>query len=263
MKILFIGDVFGNVGRRVLAEQLRRMREEFAIDICIANGENIAGGKGITYALFKKMHKYGVDVVTGGNHSMANKDALQAYNSDSTLLRPLNMPPGNPGIGKTLFELSDGRTLGVINLQGRTFFKETLDCPFRTGERAVEELSEATKVIFVDFHAEATSEKLALATYLDGRVSAVVGTHTHVQTADERILAKGTAYITDAGMTGPEDSIIGMKPKQVIQKFLLQTHTRFEPSQKGPMFNGVIVDVDEEQGNARSISRLYSRVTFQ
>ena len=176
------------------------------------------------------------------------------------VLRPHNYPPGNIGKGVTLYTLPDGRTCGIINLQGRTFVHETLDCPFRIGLETVENLQKQTATIIVDIHAEASSEKCALARYLDGKVSAVLGTHTHVQTADERILAGGTAFITDVGMTGPEDSVIGMKHEQVIRRFLLQTHVRFEPSDKGAMLNAVVIDIDDSSGHAISIQRIFERI---
>ncbi len=263
MRILFIGDIFGNVGRRVLAENLERLREEHHIDVCVANGENAAGGRGITQALSRKMHKFGIDVITGGNHSLSSSDAADAMESDGTLLRPLNLPPGNAGMGRCVFRLADGRKLGVINLIGRTYLNEKPDCPFRAGRFAVQEMVDETKNILIDIHAETTSEKAALANYLDGRVSAVLGTHTHVQTADERILPNGTAFITDVGMTGPEDSVIGMKKRLVIRRFLLQSHVRFEPATEGPMLNAVVVDIDDDGGRARTIKRIYERPEFR
>lgn len=262
MRILFIGDIFGTIGRRILAERLSSLLSDNAIDVCIANGENAAGGRGLTGNIFKKLRKYGVEVVTGGNHSFSIPDAAYRFMEQPNVLRPLNYPPGNIGTGSTLFTLANGRKLGIINLQGRTFIHEALDCPFRTGLAAVEELRKETNLVFVDFHAETTSEKGALARYLDGTVSAVVGTHTHVQTADERILPEGTAFISDVGMTGPEDSIIGMKHEQVIRRFIMQTYTRFEPSDKGAMLNAVIIDIDDSTGKALSIKRIYERITF-
>ncbi len=262
MKIFFIGDVFGNLGKRILAERLPSFIQEHSIDVCIANGENVAGGKGLTHNLIGKLRKFGVNVITGGNHSFANADGLDDLANDPFVLRPHNFPPGNVGKGTALYTLADGRTLGIVNLQGRVFFNEDLDCPFRTGEAAIRELSSRTRAIVVDFHAEATSEKKALAAYIDGTVSAIIGTHTHVQTADERISAAGTASITDAGMTGAEDSIIGMKKEQVIRRFLLQTPVRFEPSDDGPVLCGVIVDIDDASGKAASISRVYERIRF-
>jgi hypothetical protein len=262
MRILFVGDVFGNVGRRVLAEHLEHIMKEHHIDICVANGENAAGGRGVTANLAKKFRRYGVSIITGGNHSFASTEAVEGLEVGDYVLRPLNYPPGNAGIGKTLMRLDDGRKIGVVNLQGRTFLHETLDCPFRIGSAAIEELLRETPIILVDFHAEATSEKAAFAYHVDGRASAVLGTHTHVQTADERILPNGTAFISDVGMTGPENSIIGMKPKAVIRRFILQTYARFEPADEGPMFNGVVIEIDDRNGTARSIGRINEQVSF-
>ncbi|MFP4241256.1 MAG: TIGR00282 family metallophosphoesterase [Chitinispirillaceae bacterium] len=263
MRILFIGDIFGNPGRRALAERLSSLLEEHHIDVCIGNGENAAGGRGLTKNLYRKLRKYGMDVLTGGNHSFSVADKDYSFMNDPPVLRPLNYPPGNVGHGSTLFTLPDGRKIGVVNLMGRTFIHETLDCPFRSGEQAIKELKQHTPVILVDFHAEATSEKAALAWHVDGMASAVVGTHTHVQTADERILPKGTAYITDVGMTGPEKSIIGMKPEGVVKKFLLQTYVRFEPADDSPMINGVVIEAEDTTGHAVSISRVFERVNFK
>ena len=262
MKILFIGDIFGNTGKRVLAERLESLMQQRAIDVCVANAENIAGGRGITHNLLKKLHKFGVTVITGGNHSLACPDSFEDYQKEPLLLRPINMPPGNLGKGSAIHTLADGRKLGIINVQGRTFFQEQYDCPFRTSLAAVEEMTRITPCLVVDFHAEATSEKRALAHFLDGKVSAVIGTHTHVQTADESVSASGTAFITDAGMTGPEDSVIGMKKEQVVSRFLLQTHVRFEPASGLPMLNAVIIDIEDSTGRAHTIERLYERITF-
>jgi 2',3'-cyclic-nucleotide 2'-phosphodiesterase len=262
MRILFIGDIFGSIGRRILAERLAPLMAERAIDLCIANGENAAGGWGCTLNILGKLRKYGVHVVTGGNHSFANQDLYPALQNDKALLRPLNFPPGNIGIGATVYALPDGRMAGVVNLQGRTFFNEALDCPFRFGAAAIDELRAQTPIIVVDFHAEASSEKCAFAQYVDGKVSAVLGTHTHVQTADERIFPGGTAFITDAGMTGPEGSVIGMKSDLVLKRFLLQTPVRFEPSDDRPMLNAVSIDVDDGTGKATAIERIFERVHF-
>ncbi len=262
MRILFIGDIFGSTGRRVLAEYLKDILEENAIEICIANGENAAGGRGITANIVKKFHKYGVHIITGGNHSMVHNEVYDLLPQTQYLLRPLNSHSGTKGSGKLVYELPDGRKIGVLSLLGRTFYDETIPCPFQTGMHVVTEMSKLTPVIIIDFHAEATSEKICLANYLDGQVSALLGTHTHVQTADERILHKGTAFITDVGMTGPEDSAIGMKVQPVLERYLYQKHVRFEPASKGPMFNGVILDIDDTSGKAKSISRIFKRITF-
>jgi metallophosphoesterase (TIGR00282 family) len=263
MRVLFVGDIFATIGRRVLSQRLESLLVERRIDCCIANGENSAGGHGLTGRLANKLRKYGVHIITGGNHSFNIPDNDRTFMDLPWVLRPLNFPPGNIGHGSTLYTLDDGRTLGVVNLQGRTFHHESLDCPFRMGKTAVEELAKQTRVIIVDFHAEATSEKLAFATWMNGAVSAVIGTHTHVQTADERILASGCAFISDAGMTGPEESVIGMKADEVIHRFLYQTHIRYEPSKHGAMLNAVVLDIDEATGKTRAIERVFERITLQ
>ena len=263
MKILFIGDVFADIGRRVLAERLASLITECRADCCIANGENTAGGNGLTRNLVKKLRKYGVTIITGGNHSFAFPDKDSSFMDEPYVLRPLNFPPGNVGHGSALITLPDGRTIGVVNLQGRTFHAEALDCPFRTGRAAAEELRRQTNVVLIDFHAETTSEKCAFANHVDGIAGAVIGTHTHVQTADERILAGGTAFISDAGMTGPEESVIGMKVGPVVRRFLLQTPQRFEPGTGGAMLNGVLVDIDESTGRAVAIKRIFERIAFK
>lgn len=262
MKILFIGDIFGNTGKRALAQRLPDILKEHSIDLCIANAENLAGGKGMTHNLLKKIHKFGISVVTGGNHSFANSDCDEDLESDPFLVRPLNFPPGNKGKGSCIFTFPDGRKIGVINLMGRTFFHEQLDCPFRTGMAAIEEMLKITRCIIIDFHAEATSEKKAFACFMDGKVSAVLGTHTHVQTADETILPSGTAFITDVGMTGPGESVIGIKKEQVMKRFLLQSFVRFEPADAQPILNAVIVVIDDSTGKAIAITRVLERITF-
>lgn len=263
MKVLFIGDVFGSIGRRILAENLSQIISENTIDVCIANAENIAGGRGITNNIFKKLKKYGVNIVTGGNHSMVYEEVYDTVNASHYLLRPHNFSKDIKGTGKTIYELADGRKLGIINLQGRTFLDPNIYCPFRCGNQVAKAMAKITPNIIVDFHAEATSEKVCLANYLDGLVSAVIGTHTHVQTGDERILPKGTAFITDAGMTGPENSAIGMKLKPVINKYLHQSHVRFEMASDGPMLNGVIIEINDTSGKATSISRIFKRLVFK
>jgi len=262
MNVLFIGDIFANTGKRIVAQCISELIEREKIDVCIANAENIAGGRGITQNLLKKLHRFGIQIITGGNHSFACPDSFDEYTMDPYLLRPHNMPPGNIGRGMAIYTLSDGRSLGVVNLLGRTFFHEHYDCPFRIGMLAVESILKVTSSIIVDYHAEATSEKKAFACYVDGKVSAVVGTHTHVQTADESISSLGTAFITDVGMTGPGDSVIGMKKEQVIQRFLLQTPIRFEPATGMPQLNAVIVIINDTTGKATSIKRIFEPVTF-
>ncbi len=258
MKILFVGDIVGKPGRRILARSLPQLRREHAIDLVIANGENSAGGFGITRETFEEMLACGVDVVTGGNHTWQAREVVPLLDSDLRLLRPANYPAGTPGRGAGVFRPTGGRTdwpgVGVLNLQGRVFM-EPLDSPFRVGWDQVEILRRETPVIVIDMHAEATSEKAALAWYLDGRVSAVVGTHTHVQTADERILPNGTAFISDAGMTGPRDSIIGMGREEVLQRFLTLLPTRFDVAKGPAQLNAVLLDIDEA-GRAAAVRRI-------
>jgi 2',3'-cyclic-nucleotide 2'-phosphodiesterase len=260
MRILFFGDIFADTGRRVLAARCADLVKVKKVDCCIANGENTAGGRGLTGNLVKKLRKYGVQIITGGNHSFTIPDNDTSFMDEPYVLRPLNYPPGNIGHGSALIPLDNNRSIGVVNIQGRTYHHESLDCPFRTGKAAIEGLRKSTNVVFVDFHAETTSEKGAFAAYVDGLASAVIGTHTHVQTADERILRGGTAFLSDAGMTGPEDSIIGMKSDAIVRRFVYQTHARFEPSTKGAMLNAVLIDVDETTGKADSIHRIFERI---
>jgi 2',3'-cyclic-nucleotide 2'-phosphodiesterase len=258
VNILFVGDIVGKPGRRILAQMLPDLRREHAVDLVIANGENSAGGFGITRETFEAILACGVDVVTGGNHTWQAREVLVLLDSDLRLLRPANYPTGTPGRGGGVFRPSRGRggvAVGVLNLEGRVFM-EPLDSPFRVGWDQVELLRRETPVIMIDMHAEATSEKAALAWYLDGRVSAVVGTHTHVQTADERILPNGTAFITDVGMTGPRDSIIGMGREEVLQRFLTLLPTRFDVAKGPAQLNAVLLDIDDASGRARAIRRV-------
>ena len=257
MNILFVGDIVGKPGRRVLAQMLPGLRREFSVDLTIANGENSAGGFGITRETFEEILAAGVDVVTGGNHTWQAREVAALLDSEVRLLRPANYPAGAPGRGGGVFRLSGGAgpVVAVLNLEG-SIFMEPLESPFRVGLEQVEHLRRETQVIVVDIHAEATSEKAALAWYLDGHVSAVVGTHTHVQTADERVLPGGTAFITDVGMTGPRDSIIGMGREEVLQRFLTALPARFDVA-KGPAhLNGVLLEIDGETGRARSVRRI-------
>ncbi len=257
MNILFIGDVVGRPGRRIVAQTLPALRREFEVDLAIANGENSAGGFGITRETFDELVEAGVDVVTGGNHTWQAREIYTLLDSDPRLLRPANYPPGTPGRGAGVFRAS-GRAsaaVGVLNLEGRIFM-QPLDSPFQVAREEAARLRRETPVIVVDMHAEATSEKIALGWYLDGRVSAVVGTHTHVQTADERILPEGTAFITDAGMTGPRDSIIGMGREEVLQRFLTLLPARFDVASGPVQLNAVVLDVDEGTGRARRIQRI-------
>ncbi len=257
MRILFIGDVVGRPGRKALRVLLPGLKDSYDVDFCIANGENAAGGKGITEKVAEEMFSYGVDVLTSGNHIWDRKEGISYVQSASRLLRPANYPPDVGGIGYGAFPSRSGVLVGVINLQGRTFMPAT-DCPFRTALRILEEMDLPVK--FVDFHAEATSEKVAMGWFLDGKVSAVVGTHTHVQTSDERVLPGGTAYITDVGMTGAMDSVIGFKKETALRRFLTQLPMRYEPAEGDVWLCGVVVDVDEETGRALKIVRVRERL---
>lgn len=257
MNILFIGDVVGRPGRRIVAQMLPALRREFEADLVIANGENSAGGFGITRETFEELLAAGVDVVTGGNHTWHLRESYALLDSEPRILRPANYPAGTPGRGAGVFRTS-GRTpraVGVLNLEGRVFMGP-LESPFHVGREEAGRLRRDTPVVIVDVHAEATSEKSALGWYLDGRVSAVVGTHTHVQTADERILPDGTAYITDAGMTGPRDSIIGMSRDGALQRFLTLLPARLEVAAGPAQLNAVALEIDDATGRAGRIERV-------
>ncbi|KPL19928.1 MAG: metallophosphoesterase [candidate division Zixibacteria bacterium SM23_81] len=255
VNILFIADIVGKPGRRAVAEIVPHLISQYKLQLCIANGENAAGGFGITERVIRELCKSGVDVITSGNHLWDRREIFDILDQDPCLLRPANYPPQVPGRGSSVFRALGDVPVGVLNLQGRVFMQE-IDCPFRVADRELETLRKLTKVIVVDMHAEATSEKVAMGYYLDGQVSAVIGTHTHVQTADACILPGGTAYITDAGMTGPHDSIIGIKKKAILRRFLTQLPTRFETATGDIKLCGVVVGVDEDTGKAKAVHRL-------
>ena len=255
MNILFIGDVVGRVGREAVAELLPNLIERHSIDFTVANCENAAGGIGITEKTGEELLSLGVDVLTGGNHVWDKRDAYPFIDSCGRLVRPANYPPGTPGRGSAVLSAAGGPRVGVINLQGRVFMQE-IDCPFRVGSVLVEEVLRETPVVIVDVHAEATAEKQALGWHLAGRATAVLGTHTHVQTADERILERHTAYVTDVGMTGPVDSVIGIRRELSIARFLTQLPQRFAVASGDAVLCGVVVDVDETTGAARSVRRI-------
>ena len=255
MNLLFIGDIFGRPGRDLIRRGLGALVDRFEVDLVVANVENAAGGFGITREVCEVIAGCGVDVMTTGNHVWDKKEALDYVAAEPRLLRPANYPPGAPGRGSLLARTADGRGVGVINLMGRVFMT-ALDDPFAVALRELEAFTGRTRVIIVDFHAEATSEKMAMGWHLDGKVSAVIGTHTHVQTADERVLPKGTAYLTDAGMTGPHDSIIGSEPEAVLARFLTGLPSRFEPATANPRLHGALIAVDEASGRATAIRRL-------
>jgi hypothetical protein len=255
MKILMIGDIVGKAGRQAIEGVLEKIVADHKIEFTIANGENAAGGMGITPTLAIEILDQGVDVLTSGNHIWAKKEIVPFLDEESRVLRPANYPPKVPGKGAGIFHTRDAQKVGVLNLEGRVFMKH-LDCPFRVGEKEVETLRRETPVIFVDFHAEATSEKMAMGWFLNGKVSAVLGTHTHVQTSDERILDEGTAYITDVGMTGPLASVIGIRKQVALERLLTQIPWKFDVATEDIELQGVVIEVDPETGRSKSIQRI-------
>jgi 2',3'-cyclic-nucleotide 2'-phosphodiesterase len=255
MNILFIGDIVGRPGRNIVHNLLSSINEEYAIDFVIANGENAAGGNGITQEIATEFYSTGINCITSGNHIWDQRQVYEFIGNDTRLIRPANYPTGTPGRGYSILKSSKGIEIAVMNLEGRVFMPP-LDDPFQEANRLVSHLSTLSKIIFVDFHAEATSEKISMGWFLDGRVSAVCGTHTHVQTADERILSNGTAYITDVGMTGPRNSVLGVKKETVINKFLTSMPARFEVAGGPVQLNAVVIDIDEMTGKANSILRI-------
>jgi len=255
MRILFIGDIVGKAGRQAVEGLLERCVADHRIDFTVANGENAAGGMGITPVIASEFLDLGIDVLTSGNHIWAKKEIIPFLDEEERLLRPANYPDRVPGRGAGIFRLGNGKKIGVLNIEGRVFMRN-LECPFRVSEKEVEKLKEQTSIILVDFHAEATSEKVALAWFLNGKVSAVLGTHTHVQTADERILSGGTAYITDVGMTGPLASVIGIRRQIALERFLTQVPMKFDVATEEIELQGVILEVDEQTGKSRSIERV-------
>ena len=255
MNILFIGDIIGRPGRQLVRDELPRLIDRHMIDLVVANAENAAAGFGLTPDVVFELFDVGIDVMTTGNHVWDKRDGLICLDQEPALLRPANYPPGVPGHGVGVFRTAAGLPVAVINLEGRVFMGG-LDCPFRKADELLAGLGVGQKIILVDFHAEATSEKGALGAYLDGRVSAVVGTHTHVQTADERVLPGGTAFISDAGMTGARDSVIGIRKELSIQRFMTQMPVRYEIAKKDPVLCGVVIAVDEVSGRATGIERV-------
>lgn len=244
LRILFIGDIVGRPGRRIIKQLLGKLIEREAIDLVIANGENAAGGFGLSMEVSRELFEAGISLLTLGNHTWDNKEIMQVLEVEERVIRPANYPEGTPGSGYQVVETDKGIMVGVINLMGQVFL-DPLACPFRTADNCIKQIKRQTDIIIVDMHAEATSEKVAMGWYLDGRVTAVLGTHTHIATADERILPQGTGYITDVGMTGPSDSVLGIKPELVLQKFLTKRPVRFEVA-NGPIeLNAVLLDVNE------------------
>jgi hypothetical protein len=258
MRVLIIGDVLSKTGRSALSRGLPSLRERLGVDLCTANVENGAGMFGVTRQVVEEISRSGVDVMTSGNHIFDKREGMALLDDRADLLRPANYPPGVPGRGWMIGE-AGGIPYCVINLQGRTFMAD-IDCPFRAADRIVAEIPRDVKVRIVDFHAEATSEKLALAYYLAGRVSVVAGTHTHVPTADERILPGGTAYQTDVGMAGPFDSVIGVRPEQVIERFLTGIPVRFQVGGGSACIEGLYIEIDDATGEAVRAERIDERI---
>jgi len=252
IKVLFIGDIVGKPGIKAIEDFLPVYNEKYEPDLVVFNGENAADGKGITNAETEQFLMFGADIITTGNHVWDNWKGRPLLAKTKKVLRPLNYPQGNPGLGYTFIELPDGKEAAVMNLQGRTFM-QTIDCPFKSADYALKSISERTNIIIVDFHADATAEKMAFGWFLDGRVSAVIGTHTHIQTNDARILPQGTGYITDVGMTGPYDSVLGMRKDIAIRRFTLQTPHKFEMAENDTKISGVFLKIDTESGKTTFI----------
>jgi len=253
ISVLFLGDIIGRPGRRALKRYLPSFIKKYSPTLLVANAENAAGGIGITEEVGRELLNQ-VHVLTSGNHIWDKREGLAYVEKEKRLLRPANYPPDNPGRGSYLFETDRGVKIGILNLQGRVFM-EPIDCPFRIADEELEKLSSVTPAIVVDFHAEATSEKQALGWYLDGRTSVVIGTHTHVPTADDRILPQGTAYITDVGMVGGYNSVIGIRKDQALKRFLTSRPQRFEPGKDGLVLSAVLVEIERESGKALKIQR--------
>ncbi|HHV07902.1 MAG TPA: TIGR00282 family metallophosphoesterase [Firmicutes bacterium] len=259
MRVLAIGDIVGKPGRKALKTELPRLREELGLDLVIANGENAAGGFGLTEHVSHELWEAGVDIITSGNHIWKKREIYSVLSQEKQLLRPANYPPGAPGRGWTIWQHNDLK-VAVVNLAGRTFL-EPLDCPFRVVDSLLPEIRQQSNIVIIDFHAEATSEKIAFGWYVDGRASLVFGTHTHVQTADSRILPHGTGYITDIGMTGPRDGVLGVDRDIIIQRFITQLPARFHLAKGDVDIMGVWADIDPVTGYTLRIERLYRTLT--
>lgn len=255
MRILFIGDIVGKAGRRAIQGLLESVVADHEVDFVIANGENAAGGMGLTPPIAMEILAEGVDVITSGNHIWAKKEVIPFLDEENRLLRPANYPAGVPGRGAGIFRAGNGGKIGVLNLEGRVFMKH-LDCPFRIGEKEVERLKQETDILVIDFHAEATSEKVAMGWFMSGKVSAVLGTHTHIQTCDEKVMDGGTAYITDVGMTGPLDSVIGIRKEVALNRLLSQIPWKFDVASGEIELQGVVVEVDVKTGKSKQIQRI-------
>lgn len=255
INILFVGDIIGKPGLELVTTMLKGLLEKYKIDFCIANGENVADGKGIEESQVKQLFELGVHVITGGNHTFDRWDMKKVYTSFKHLIRPLNYPKDVAGYGYTIYEMKNGVKAGVINLQGRTYM-QPIDDPFRAVDWALSKVNEQTKISFIDFHAEATAEKMAMGWYVDGRASVLVGTHTHTPTADGRILPRGTGFISDSGMTGPYDSVLGMRKELAIKRFLTQTPHKYETAVNEVRFCGVVAEVEVETGKCVRFEQL-------
>ena len=255
MRLLFIGDIVGEPGRRAVKQILPRLRSEHAIDVVVANGENSAGGSGITSAIAEELFGYGIHALTCGDHLWDQKEVGTLLAKEKRFVRPGNYPDGVPGQGATILELPGLPPIGVMNLQGRTFMP-VLENPFTLAKQMVKSLRVVTPILFLDMHAEATSEKIAMGRMLDGQVSAVIGTHTHVQTADEQIFPGGTAFMCDAGMTGPHEGCLGRDFNPIIERFLTNTPQRFYVASEGIRLNGALIDIDDKTGKATAIRRV-------
>ena len=256
MHILFVGDIVGQPGREIFAKLIGGLKEEFRLDLVVVNAENSAGGSGVTARVADQLFASGADVLTLGDHVWDKSDVYNYLQQTPHIIRPANFPTGAPGRGWCVIE-KKGFKIGVINLLGRVFMRYNVNCPFRELERIAAEIRQETPIILVDMHAETTSEKVAIGFFMDGRVSAIVGTHTHIQTADEKILPQKTAYITDLGMTGPYNSVIGQNKEKIIQRFLTSMPHKFEVALEDARLSGAVIDVDEATGQARSITRIH------
>ena len=261
ISILAVGDIVGQAGKYVLSETLDEIQKEYDVDFTIVNGENIAGGKGITANLASKLFFFGADVITTGNHIWKNKDILKIIDQEKKLLRPLNFPEGNPGFGYGIYEVRNLPAIAVINLMGRLNLLD-IDCPFKAMQNLFKNTPELEKIPIkiIDFHAETTSEKIAMGWFLDGKASLVFGTHTHVATADERVLPEGTAYISDIGMTGPHDSVLGVEKENIIKHFMTMQPVPFKIATGGLQLNAIVVQIDANTGKALSIKRIKKNV---
>jgi metallophosphoesterase (TIGR00282 family) len=255
VKVLFIADIVGQPGRRAVRELVPKLRQQHGLNLVVANGENAAGGSGITTKTAEEIFSGGVDIITSGDHLWDQREVSELLEKEARFVRPLNYPRGTPGQGSTIFRPDDLPPVGIINLQGRTFMA-ALENPFPCAMAEVQRLRQSVNMIFVDFHAEATSEKVAMARMLDGKVSAVIGTHTHVQTADEQIFPGGTAFLCDAGFTGPHDSVIGRETEPIIRRFMTNMPQKFEVAKGRTVLQGAIVEIDDQSGRARKIARV-------